>query len=201
MEKKIGIFAEELLQIVFQKFCKMYTGKLITFSTKVSTIIADDSDEHRARLGYMGYINATLFQLNGKTFAISLGKAWGDYPAYPYKSDILALEILSPETKSDEDISDAIQKCIHLGDFFRHSLIIARRNGQITVAKNTQNRYRKKILESLQPISSNFIAQKLEVDTNSISAIDLEHPTISAVRYKPEFADELVKQLSIILSK
>lgn len=200
MEKGISMSGEELLENVFRILCQMVTEQQIIFPERVSTIIADDSDIHRIRRGYIGYKKATLLSFNGKIWAMSIGKAWGDYPARPYNSDILAIEIAASEKETGKDVSEEIQELIHLGNSFRHSLIIARQNGQITVAKNTQNRFREKVLRLLQPISSNFIAQKLEVDTNCISAINLEHPTISPVRYTPEFAEELAKQFAKILS-
>lgn len=201
MEKKIGISAGELLENAFRILSEKNSYRRISFPEKVSVIIAEDSDVHRIRQGYMGYKSATLFEINEKLWAMSVGKAWGDYPAAPYDSDILAIEISSPEAKIEKDLVKEIQKRIHFDEYFQHSLIIARKNGQITVAENPENRFRKKILESLRPVTSKFIAQKLEVDEGSISAIELQPMVISMVRYKPEFAEVMANRIFEILCK
>ncbi len=195
------ISAEELLEITLERLSKIIPSEEIIFPGRVSVIIADDSDAHRIRQGYMGYKKARMFRFNeGKTWTISIGKAWGDYPAKPYNSDIIAIEI-SPEKRSREEIIKEIQETIHLGQGFLYSLIIARQNGKITIARNPENRFGKKILEQLRPIASKFITQRLEVDDKYISASDLLPVVKSPVRYKPEFADELAKTISEILAK
>lgn len=201
MEEKIGISAGELLENAFQILCKANSCRKISFSERVSVIIADDSDIHRIRQGYMGYKSVTLFEINGKLWAMSIGKAWGDYPAAPYHSDILAIEILSPEAKNENDLVEEIQKRIHFDEYFQHSLVIAMKNGQIALPENPENRFKEKIFESLGPISEKFIVQKLEVDKESISAIDLQPVVKLPVRYKSEFAEVLAKLIAEILSK
>ncbi|MDP3057784.1 MAG: hypothetical protein Q8N37_04720 [bacterium] len=201
MEEKIGISAGELLENAFRILSEKNSYRRIGFPEQVSVIIAEDSDIHRARQGYMGYKSATLFEINKKLWAMSVGKAWGDYPADPYDSDILAIEISSPEEKIDKDLMGEIQKRIHFDEHFQHSLIIARKNGQITVAENPENRFKKKILESLRPVASKFIVQKLEIDKWSVSAIDLQPVVISMVRYKPEFAEVMANRILEILRK
>jgi hypothetical protein len=201
MEKKIGIPAGELLENIFRILCQINSYREIIFPERVSVIIADDSDAHRIRQGHMGYKSVMLVQFNSKIWAIGIGKAWGDYPAHPYNSDILAIELPELKGKADEKISERIQELINSGVCFQHSLIIARQNGQITVAKNPENRFGKKILESVRPIAAKFVAQPLEVSNEYVSAVNLLPMVKSPVLYKQELIEILAKQISEILSK
>lgn len=200
MEEK-NIPADELLRNVFQRLAEIGSNQEVSFSEEASVVIADDSDIHRTRKGFMNYKSVIICRFGSKTWAISIGKAWGDYPADPYKSDIIAIEISPPGLKSEKQISEEIRKLIYLGWYFENSLIIARQNGQITVPENPRNRFKKKILESLRSIAKTFIAQSLVVDDESISARTLEPVVISPVLYKPEFTEVLAKQIAEILSK
>ena len=77
MSKQNDLNVRELLKKTYSILCKRYKPKDITFSERALTEIADDSDWHRTKKGYMGYGAAALFQLDGKSWAIVRGEKCG----------------------------------------------------------------------------------------------------------------------------
>lgn len=105
MEENSGLNVRELLKETYSILQKRYNPQQIILPRRALAEIADDSDLHRIRVGYIRYESAGLFQLDGKTWAIARGEKWGSYPAEPYDSDILALEFLV-EGKTPEQIQE-----------------------------------------------------------------------------------------------
>lgn len=187
MSEDTSLSVRELLRQVYEKIGKELRGKQITLSDKATSEIANDSDWHRRRIGYMGYESVVLVQIGEKNWVLGFGVACGSYPAYPYSSDIVALSI-SPDGKSDEELTQEIYKAIETTSYFQNSIICGMADGQLFLNKNTP--FGKKMTGILQSGIKDYIAQNLETDP-TVFLMDLRPVVKSSMKYKPEFVDFL----------
>ena len=121
-EGQVGISGHELLKRVFEDLKTRLNGREIKLPSKVMVEIADDSDWHRSRTGYMGYESVVILNVGGKTWAIAFGTACGDYPADKYDCDIAAVKISGNESslkKLAEEICESLQR----NEYFLSSFI------------------------------------------------------------------------------
>ncbi len=200
---KRKLFASEVLEKTLEALAKKYPNEQIVFPDKVSTVVAEDSDPHRTRRGYMGYRKVKIFQFNGRHWVLGLGEAWGSYPARPYGGDIIAIEVLPDESVSAEKIAEKIQI---EGFGFNSSLIIARTDGTLTVERNTifpaeRDSFFYKMQEHLKKIIPEFTAQEIKTSAKCISASDLQPVVTQPQCYKPELVEELAEIIPKILGK
>lgn len=207
LKKKLALkkelFASEVLEKTLKELAKKHPNRRVIFLEEVSTTIAVDSDAHRIRRGYMKYKEVRIFQFNGRYWALGLGKACGSYPARPYQSDIIAIEVLPDESVSAEKIAEKIQI---EGFGFSSSLIIARADGTLTVERNTifpieQGSVFYKMREYLNKIIPEFTAEEIKTSGRCISASDLRPVVTQSQRYKPELVAKLVESIPKILGK
>ncbi len=168
----------------------------IVFPRRVLTEIADDSDWHRSRSGYMCYKYAGLFHLDGKTWSITRGEKCGSYPAEPYDSDILALELLA-EGKTLEQIQKELKEGIEHSSYFRNSLIFGMADGNLSSIEGS--RFGREMSRRLQPEINRFIAQEPEYDEGVILVSTLQYPTTRCMLYRQEFADFLADSIEAVL--
>jgi len=184
---------KELLQNTYSKLSERNNPQEIVFPERALSEIADDSDWHGIRKGYMGYDCAGLFQFKGKTWAIARGEKCGDYPGSRYNSDIIALELLvDGETK--EKIIDILNNKIMAGFYFKNTLIYGMSDGNLELPDTFSERFGKKALELLTSKLKKFVVQEPE--------LTLPYPTMpKTMRYKPEFADFLADSIEQVLKK
>ncbi|MBU2104711.1 MAG: hypothetical protein KKF67_02975 [Nanoarchaeota archaeon] len=115
----------ELLERVFDSLVNEHSYHQIDLPVNedgdgICTIIANDSDDHRIRLGFMEYKQLSFSEFGKNVWAIGLGKATGSYPARPYCNDIIALEL--PENPIDNAVEYFVSRIIGSGNF-KNSLI------------------------------------------------------------------------------
>ncbi len=127
---KKELYASEVLERTFKEIIKKQPNRQVVFSELVSTVIADDSDHHRSRTGYMVYREVRILQFNGKHWAIGLGEARGDYPARSYGRGIIAVKILPDESVGAEEIAEKIQ----IEGGFSNLLLISKYGTVLTIA-------------------------------------------------------------------
>lgn len=181
-ETKISnLNADELLRIVLQLLRKTLDCRIISFPEKISAVILDDLNVRRIRQGLITYERALICQINGKTWAICIGKCDSNTS---YSGNIIAVEISSTEFKISKKISEEIQTLIQSENQLRYALITACHDGQLLFLGNTKNRFNWKLYEAVTPILA------LNVCTG-ISPV----PTT----YKPEFAKVLADMIAKIL--
>ncbi len=191
-----GLNVRELLKSTYLRLYERHNPQVVVFSNRALAEIANDSDYHRTRVGYMGYDSAGLFQFDGKTWAISRGEKCGGYPAEPYDSDLLALEFLA-EGKTPKQIQEELGEGIGQSSYFRNSLIFGMADGNLSL--NKEGRFGEKMLKRLQPEIQRFIAQEPEYDRSVILVSTLQYPTTKNMLYKPEFADFLADSIEAVL--
>lgn len=184
----------ELLKNTYERLAKRHPHQELVLEGKPTAEIANDSDWHRTRIGYMRYETAKLFQFNDKTWAIARGEKAGSYPADPYDSDILALEF-STEGKSEEQIKEELEEKISRSGYFINSLVFGLADGRISANKNSP--FTEKLFQLLSDISK-FIAQKLEHD-EELFYLDLRPAVSKEMRYTPEFVAYLTDSIEAVL--
>ena len=194
MAEKKGLYAKELLEGVYNALKN--GGKEVTLPSKVTVEIANDSDHHRTRIGYIGYESATLLKIGRRKLVVALGTVCGDYPADRYDCDIVAMR-LSGKGKTDEQITAEARDALAKNYYLTHSLIIAMADGRLGLGKN--KRTGRKMLRILGPTIQDFIAQELQTDPTVLTG-SLRPVVISPVLYKAEFVEFLHKTLRQVLT-
>lgn len=192
IDEQVGISVRDLLKNTYEKIGQRNSSSEIIFQNKVLTEIADDSDYHRKKIGYMGYENARTFEFNGKYWAIARGEKCGDYPGDIYDSEILALELKSENTEKEE-----LERIIDKSTYFTNSLIFAKRDGHLCLSK--ENKFGIRMQDVLQPRLREFIAQLPEYDENLFSARTLSPICTKSLMYKPELVDFLADSIRQVL--
>lgn len=203
--KTKGLNVRELLKDTYSRLTERHDPQEIVLPNRALTEIANDSDYHRTRVGYMGYETAGLFEFDGSVWTIARGEACGSYPADPYDSDILALEfelkrpIKGGRTrkKTEKQIQEELGESIRRSEYFRNSLIYGKEDGNLIVSRN--GRFGQRMLEILRPEIQRFIAKEPEYDSQLLSLSTLKPICTSSVKYKPEFADFLADSIEAVL--
>jgi len=191
-----GLYVRELLKKAYERLSQQHKNREIIFSNSVLTEIADDSDYHRTKTGYMGYESARAFQFNGKIWVVARGEKCGSYPAEPYDSEILALEFPLKE-RITKTTKEELAGRINESSYFRNSLVYGMADGNLVVSK--RGRFGKQMLDLLKPRIKEFIAQKPEYDRSLILASTLRHLTKKCMLYKPKFVDFLAESFETVL--
>jgi len=197
MSKDTSLSVRELFQGVCEKIKKEFRGEQITLLNRAMSEIADDSDYHRSRTGYMRYNSVVLVKIGEKNWALGLGVAGGGYPADPYNSDIIAL-LISPNGKSNEELAQEIYKAIETTSHFHDSIICGMADGRLFLKKNAH--FGKKMMGVLQSGIKDYIAQNLEIDL-TVFHMDLRPVVKSSMKYKSEFVDFLKDSITGLLKE
>ncbi len=191
---KNEFFENEIIEKVFHKIKREYGEKLMIFEPPALSLIADDSDYHRTRRGYMKYESIAFCKIEGSWFVLGQGEAWGSYPADPYSVDILAVPISSGEIKKQE-MKKVIERRINA--FFKFSIIASKRSGAMFIGKY----WEKKIKISKERFSS-FIQEASERanDLFTIEEYDMVPILVSPSKYKKELALYLFQKIEEALT-
>jgi hypothetical protein len=191
-----GLNIRELLKNTYDRLAERHDSQEIVLQKRVLTEIANDSDYHRIRIGFMKYDNIRLFQFNEKNWVIARGEKCGSYPAERYDSDLLALEF-PIEGKDSEQIQKELRERIEQSQYFQNSLVFGMDDGNLGVSED--GIFKEKILGRLNPRIQDFIAQEPEYDKSMILTSTLHHPTTKSMLYKPEFVDFLADSIEAVL--
>ena len=130
MVEQDSLNVRNVLKGTYALLRERHNPKEIVFPNGVLTEIGNDSDWHRTKVGYMGYESEGLFQLDGVTWAIARGEKCGSYPAEPYDSDLLALEVIV-EGKTHEKIQEELSERIAYSSYFIKSLVCGAAAGNL----------------------------------------------------------------------
>jgi len=210
-----ALSVRELLKGVYDLLAQRNEHENIVFEKPCATLIAYDFDLHRKRRGYMRYAEANIYNFNGKQYLIARGEKCGSYPAEPYDSDILYVEVLSKENiqdlikkyeektdlclmdkmyldllRCDLDLIDNggfIESLIERCRYFENSLIVGYADGRITLEPE--------LLEMLGPKIEDMIYQDVERDSRYIAFSTLKPVVVKQMKYKPEFVEVLTETI------
>ncbi len=172
----------DLLKAVYEDLKNKFPHKELTFEKIVRTEIADDTDWHRSRTGYMCYKKALYIKYNGKAFIFSYGTKCGQYSGDEYSCDLMLLEVpLEEEHQLTE-----IPKLMRLNDYFKSSLIIGMSDGSL--GTNSKG----KMAGFSMPFSfRDFVAQDVETKSGVVF-MDLRSVPSQVAKYKSGLVNVLV---------
>ncbi len=187
----------DLLSETYSKLCENNSEKEIFFGKKVLSEIADDSDWHRHRTGYMGYEKVNIIKIKGNKWVLGLGKKCGAYPGNQYVGDIIALDIKNEKEINKKSIEE-IAKQIDKGEYFRNSLIVGTRDGGLEAFK--KSKLSMKLLEIVESKGEDYIAREAKVDVTKIMVDTLSPVVRQGMEYKPEFVDFLRNSIEKVLT-
>ena len=191
-----GLRVRELLKNTYDLLAERNEHEEHKFSSSVLSEIANDSDWHRTRIGYMRYEDAKIYNFN-KEWLISRGEKAGSYPADPYDSDIIGLCI---DDKIDiESFDEEISKRIRRGQYFKNTLLGGMADGRIFGSGGTEQG--KKVAETIIPKLEDFVYQKPEYDQQYISLSTLGPVNTKKMLYKQEFPEFIVETIETVLKE
>lgn len=193
----MNLSVRELLDKTYENLEKKFEHRIITFPKPALAEIADDSDWHRSRTGYMKYKQANVFELNGNEWAVAIGRACGSYPAEPYNTDLSAIKT-NTEGKLEEEIQEEIRRGFNRSIYFTNSLVYGMSDGSLAVGKESP--FKDKILEALRPQIENYLAKPPQYHDRFVT-MDLRPVVTARAEYKPEFADFLAETIIKVLSE
>jgi hypothetical protein len=187
-----GLTVNQVLKDTYNEFAKKYSYFLLTFPKQALAVIADDSDWHRTRTGYMSYREIHLVEIENKGWVLGRGEKYGSYPADPYDSDIMLFDF--PVTKNvNEKVKDEVFVKVEASNFFSNSVLVGSKEGALLIAKG--NDVTSKLNESLKPEISKYVLQEPEILEGLISASTLGPVYKGGFLYDESIIDFLVRSL------
>lgn len=192
-----NLSARELLDKTYENLEKKFGHRTIEFQEPALAEIANDSDWHRTRIGYMEYENADLFKFNGNEWALAIGRACGSYPADPYDTDITAILCNSKE-KEQEDTQKELMRGFRCSSYFRNSIVYSMSDGSLAI--NKESKIGNRFLEIVKPKIAEYVAKGPEYHGRFMT-MDLRPVVTARAEYKPKFADFLTETIVKILSE
>jgi hypothetical protein len=189
----MSVSIRDLLKNAYSNLQTRNPHQEIALENEAFSVIADDSDWHRSRTGYMKYNKADVFDF-GKSWALGIGEKAGSYPARPYDSDIIALELSQCEPMQ---IQKEIGEKIAASSYFENSLVFGYADGNLGI--NKEGRFGNRMMQLIKPKVPEFIAQRPEYDESVIELSTLRPPVTREMTYKPKFADFITEVIETVL--
>lgn len=182
-----ALTAGEVLDAVFCRLQKQSGGRTVRLTSNLNILVADDSDYHRTRRGFMVYDSFTFCGFGGEIWAIGRGRAKGSYPIDPYWGGDLWGFKMNPWGMSDEE---CVEEIMNEHRFLRHGFkgtwFIALSDGNLIT--------RKRALEhSLEDLLSHRV-QPVRLRKNFGTGW-LHLTTLQTYYWMPEVVDYLCQRL------
>jgi len=195
-EEKVGISVLDLFKKVVAKLVLDLRGKKICFPARIEAEIANDSDWHRNRVGYIGYDEAFLVKVQDKQMVIALGEKCGQYPGDQYCCDLVVAFVLA-KSKMPKDIKSSVREILSSNTYFHSSTMVAMADGRFGVRQGSP--YLAQINAAISArILSDYTARDLEVDRDLLT-MNLQPVVKAGVLYKEEFVDILADILKKVV--
>jgi len=188
MDRKKVLTVRDLLRKTCRRLGRRHGWRNLRFPDEVWTEIADDSDYHRTKRGYMRYRSAKIIRLGAKRWAVARGEKGGSYPADPYDSDIIAIEI-DPEAAVNAALVEKVAEAIREGSYFRRSLVVGLADGNVALYQHSL--WSGKMLPELRAAADGWLSQDARRDGRYLSLSTLQPIVTSAAKYRPEAARAL----------
>lgn len=184
---------------------------------RVHFAIADDSDDHRSRTGYMSYEAAHLVPFGQQPWLLAKGTKTGDYPGNEYAADIFAvkadqLQLETPEKNVHDIVREYMREQMkkeredahRLGIFpappFLASLLVAHSwegGGGFTFPTWSLGHH---LGMNIKQQLAEMEMQKTKRDERYLSANDLQPAVVGEARYAPAAVRVLIEGIEKILS-
>lgn len=127
------ISGSQLLKEILTTLTQNLNGVKLKFEKEINSEIADDSDQHRTKKGYMSYKEFTLFENNSKRWVLAFGTKSGDYPGDNFQSDLIAFSL--PNKQNIAQMRKEIATIVPTKSHFKNSFIIVMYDGQLMMRK------------------------------------------------------------------
>lgn len=168
---KREIFGGELILKAFLKIKTLLRGRLIFLNSEPWAKIADDSDGHRTREGFMCYKRVAVVRVSGIAFLLVMGEKSGDYPAEKYDCDITAIRLGKKPVRTTKGFLIAAADMLERSEYFKNSLVLTMSWGDIAIGGDSCFKH--------------IIEKKLPMIIDSIKAsdakFDREHLLLSSL--------------------
>lgn len=184
-----------------------FVGKSASYNEKLDKrlclMIADDSDYHRSRSGYMAYHTLRITQFGGNQFLMGLGYKAGDYPGKEFAGDIIAVPSSIPSDVINNSPREKLTQLVketfyHLaGDFFRPSLVIAMADGRLVFPESTLGY---NLWETVDTRVRELVAGNCVRDGRLLSCATLAPVVCQPAEYKREVVGVLVEGIEKVLT-
>lgn len=180
--EKIGLRIDEVMWRVFVYVVWFFEGEFVNMDQKIFVEMADDSDPHRERNGYMIYDQYVRFEnAKGYKFIGGFGKKCNNYPGEVFSSDFLLIKLgKNFEGKEAEIIKDS--------EYFRNSLFVTLESGHFSVGPRFD------LNDSLfsRSIMSEYVVRNMKVDPDHVT-LSCNPIVIESLLYNEKFVDYLAK--------
>jgi len=179
----------EVLEFAFRIICERRKATEYQLSHPIFSLIADDSDYHRTKRGYMKYAKACLLELDGKKWVFARGEKSGAYPADPFDSDVVALPLATADLDDAASIVADMEKSLSRCEGFNNTLIIAMADGSMECYCGS--RFGGRVADNLPVPFKDLVAEPTKTDTQFINPGTLGAFVIRSQRYTLEAPDHL----------
>jgi len=198
--KDVPISSTELILQIWERMKNILGGRQISFATDSDPIaeIANDSDGHRTRIGYMRYTHVALIKAGERNFLLARGIKHGQYPAELYDSDLTACPIEEEELADDEEellvkVNNALSRSV----YFRYSLVFTKMDGDLMV---TDSHLAQSVVQKMRTIESALVAVDPEYGSNIL--LSTLTPVVNrTTKYYPDAPGKLADVLIEVLKE
>lgn len=180
------ISGSQLLQEILAILTQNLNGIKLKFEKTIDSEIADDSDGHRTRKGYMSYKEFILFEKNGKKWALAVGTKSGDYPGNNFQSDLIAFSI--PNEQTIAQTRKEIATIVPAKSYLKNSFIVVIYDGHLLIRTALNKLIEEKIVD--------FVAKGAEYNENF--NMDGTRCVESEASYKKEAAAFFAEKLQTL---
>jgi len=194
----------DVVRQVRNRLVKRLDGEAHALPRELYLVIADDSDHHRSRTGYMKYDAGHVVAAGENRLFLALGEAHGDYPPRPFDCDLMALK-LTWDWKGPSDVIDYFDRApgmyIAAGQMpFNATLLLAMASGELCDGGDW-TRFQTPIKAALaDPDVRKHMVQPVERDPRYIAASTLQQVVSRPARFSSAIVNPLTEKLIEILS-
>lgn len=194
-----GISVRDLLRGVFTTMKETLNGEAVPALEETMAEVADDSDWHRSRTGYMKYEEIFVARIVNAQWVIAFGVAYGSYPVRPYNCEILAIPLAAICEEGDAGRNEKIQQALPGCTYFANALIAGLANGNVACLGD-EGPLKKEVMKRVWPLVGNYIARDREVNRDLLDPNNGMQPvTTQTMQYKQEFVPVMAGILIAIL--
>lgn len=208
----------QLVKAAYHLFCKRNQGTEVKFTEPnlptedwdsyyrhrgqmVHRVIADDSDWHRNRTGYMSYDSAQILRFGKKAWVVARGEKTGDYPGDQYASDIIAIYAGDVGVLPEKERAERLKEILRKGSSQSHaefsdSLLVAMSDGSVVFPEFGIGR---RLFELKGDELQTHIAEQRQLDKRYISAGTLQPLVAKAQSYKSSAVVVVVEGIETVL--
>ncbi|MFA4999132.1 MAG: hypothetical protein WC519_00055 [Parcubacteria group bacterium] len=196
--EKQPISSTDLILKTWEKMVSDLKGKIISLPTDPTAEIANDSDVHRTRIGYMRYTHVALVKVQGENFLLARGIKHGQYPAEPYDSDLTACPLNEEDLTDDEaEFLAKANDVLSYSSYFAHSLVFTKMDGDLMVS---DSHFARSVIQKVQTIGPGLVAVQPEYGDDLLSTT-LTPVVNRTTKYYPEAPEKLAKALTEVLAE